>query len=198
MGVWKKVWQNWPKCLDSCPVWTAATGTNKANIKMCPSDDRLWQPMTRQPFWALKMSKKSILGTSYRGLKKGVAKSAKMPWRMPSLYSCHITGTNWAEIQTFLCPSDSQWPDNRLGPENVPKAPSRPKLWAFAKKFLWNLVLNGRHRSFLAKLVKPSSFLTPHRPAFWIFLGVLQFVFRNKKYKFKKSYVARQYLLNWV
>ena len=41
--------------------------------------------MTRQSFWALKMSKKSFLGQSYGGLKK----SAKICWRYPSLNSCH-------------------------------------------------------------------------------------------------------------
>ena len=44
MGVWKMVWQNWQKYLDGCPVWTAATDLNKANIKifLCPSDSQ-WQ-----------------------------------------------------------------------------------------------------------------------------------------------------------
>ena len=38
------VWRNWPKYLDGCPVWTAATGLKKANIKifLCPSDSQ-WQ-----------------------------------------------------------------------------------------------------------------------------------------------------------
>ena len=44
MGIWKMVLWNWPKCLDCCPVWTAATDLNKANIKifLCPSDSQ-WQ-----------------------------------------------------------------------------------------------------------------------------------------------------------
>ena len=45
--------------------------------------------MTEKSFWALKKSKKSILGPSYRGSKKDTAKSAKMPWQLPSLNSCH-------------------------------------------------------------------------------------------------------------
>ena len=46
--------------------------------------------MTRQSFWAQKMSKTSTPGPSYGGLKKGMAKSVKMPWWLPSLNSCHM------------------------------------------------------------------------------------------------------------
>ena len=50
---------------------------------------RLQTMMTGQSFWAQKMSKKSTPGPSYGGLKKGMAKSAKMPCWLPSLNSCH-------------------------------------------------------------------------------------------------------------
>ena len=46
------------------------------------------KPTTRRSFWAVKMSKKSIAGLSYGGLKKVVAKLGSK-WGLPSLNGCH-------------------------------------------------------------------------------------------------------------
>ena len=78
--------------------------------------------MTEQSFWALKMSKKSILGPSY-----GV--------------------TNWAEIQKFLCPSDSQQPDDRFEPLKCPKSSFQAQVIGVWKKVVakWGTKWRGAH-----------------------------------------------------
>ena len=60
-GGLKKVW---PKCLDNCPVWTAATGTNKANIKI---------------FLCLENVQKFHSRPKLRGFEKRLGKMDKMP-----------------------------------------------------------------------------------------------------------------------
>ena len=73
------VLRNWPKYLDGCPVWTAVTGLNKANIKifLCPSDSP-WQDnhfehrkCPKSPVWAQVMSLSLSYGRSKFGDKSG-------------------------------------------------------------------------------------------------------------------------------
>ena len=83
MGVWKMVWRNWPKYLDGCPVWTAATGLKKANIKifLCQSDSQC-----QDNHFEHRKCPKSPLQAQVMMVWK---KSAKMPCWLPSLNSFH-------------------------------------------------------------------------------------------------------------
>ena len=104
----------WPKCLNGCPVWTASTGLNKANIKisLCPSDSQ-WQdnhfehrkcpksPLQAKVMMVWKNQPKCLVGYTF-------------------FFS--FTGQNLAEIQNFLRPSDSQRPDDSFEPWKSPKS----------------------------------------------------------------------------
>ena len=71
------------------------------------------------------MSKKSTPGPSYGGLKKGVEKLAKqLPKKQIGLKFKNFCANQIANDKMII-----------LSLENVQKVHSRPKLWAFEKKF---------------------------------------------------------------
>ena len=127
------LWRNWPKYLDGCPVWTAATGLKKANIKifLCPSDCQ-WQdnhfehrkcpksPRQAKVMMVWKNQQNALLVTLFKQLPR-----AKIGPEFKNFCAHQI-----ANDQTIV-----------LSPENPQKVHSRPKLWAFEKKFPRNLVL---------------------------------------------------------
>ena len=66
------------------------------------------------------MSKKSILGQSYGGLEKGVAKLAKMP-----------QAQIWPKFKNVCAHQIASYQMIVLSHENAPKLHSRTKLWVF-------------------------------------------------------------------
>ena len=123
------VWQNWPKYLDGCPVWTAATVLKKANIKIfvrqiandktsIVSTENVQKVHSRQKLWWFE-------------------KISKMPCQLPSLNSCH-----GPRFKNFCANQIGNDQTIVLSQENPQKVHSRPKLWAFEKKFPRNCTVN--------------------------------------------------------
>ena len=137
------VWRNWPKYLDGCPVWTAATGLKKANIKifLCQSDSQ-WQdnhfehrkcpksPLQAKVMMVWKNQQNAFSVTLFKQLPR-----AEIGPKFKNFCAHQI-----ANDKTIV-----------LSPENPQKVHSRPKLWAFEKVVAklyskWELPsLNGRH-----------------------------------------------------
>ena len=143
------------------------------------------------------MSKKSILGQSYGGLKNGVAKLAKIPWRLPCLN----------KIQKFLRPSDRELHGDYFGLWNfwkrsflawvmdnqslVPNRDTFCPVFTPIRHFLWLSLFSLPVCTFLvisfqtppSKIwdsilwgEEPTALLTPHRPMSWIFSGKIYII----------------------
>ena len=128
------MWRNLSESLDRYPLWTAAKGKNWAEIPKIVSIRLCWElKMSKKPksktvlpirtmagqlFWVLKMSKKSTSGPT---CDVGIAKSAKMPWLVPSLNrrQKHKLGQNLKKFFAYQIGNDKTI---MLSTENVQKS----------------------------------------------------------------------------
>ena len=84
------------------------------------------------------MSKKSTPGPSYDGLKKISPNALSV-----TLFKQPPKAEIWPKFKNFCAYQIANDQTVVMSPENPPKVHSRPKLWAFEKKFPRNLVRNA-------------------------------------------------------